>query len=63
MLLIREFLIIFHYKLQKKLFKNSFIRKNYFGEKRNARLMKNNACGSFDLILTQIDDGIMLLKC
>jgi hypothetical protein len=25
--------------------------------------MESNACGSFDLVLTQIDDGIMLLKC
>ncbi len=25
--------------------------------------MESNACGSFDLVSTQIDDGIMLLKC
>jgi hypothetical protein len=38
-LLIKEILIIFHNKLPKKSFKNSFVWKGYFGEKKHARLM------------------------
>ncbi len=44
--LIGAILIIFHNKLQKKSFKNSFIWKNYFGEKGQAMLMWGNTCGS-----------------
>jgi len=51
--IIGRILIIFHNKLRKKSFKNSFVWKSYCGEKGHVRLMSSNAFGFFECILRQ----------